>query len=166
MVSSNSLERLWAPWRRTFLSKPSGGRCFFCVAARAKGAERRYQVIFRDGPVFALLNRYPYNNGHVMVAPIRHVGQLERLTDAEWLGLLRAARRLVTQLRRRLNAQGFNVGANLGRVAGAGVPGHLHLHVVPRWKGDTNFMPILSHTKVISQSLDELYTMLASAGAR
>ena len=119
-------------------------------------------MIVRNTHVFALLNRYPYNNGHVMVAPYRHVGRIERLTSAEWSGMLGVIRRLTGRLERTIHPHGFNIGFNLGRIAGAGIPGHLHLHLVPRWNGDTNFMPILGQTKVISQSLDELYDLLTA----
>lgn len=108
-----------------------------------------------------MLNRYPYNNGHLMVVPYRHVGRLEQITAAEWTDLLAVSQALTRRLRAALRPDGFNLGLNVGRTAGAGFPGHLHLHLVPRWKGDTNFFPILAHTKVISQSLDELYRLLA-----
>jgi ATP adenylyltransferase len=130
------------------------------VAKRSR-RDRRHHVVARGEETFALLNRYPYNNGHLMIAPYRHVGALASLRPAEWTEMLRLARRLTSRLREVLHPHGFNLGVNLGRAAGAGIPGHLHLHVVPRWTGDTNFFPILSQTKVISQSLDELYTLLA-----
>ena len=151
--------RLWAPWRSSFLSQQGRRRCIFCVAKRSR-ADRQHHVITRDTHVFALLNRYPYNNGHVMVAPYRHVGRLEVLRPEEWLETLQISQRLITRLTQTIHPDGFNVGMNLGRVAGAGFPGHLHLHIVPRWNGDTNFMPILGGAKVVSQSLDELYRLL------
>ena len=153
------LARLWAPWRSTFLSQRGRRRCIFCAAKR-KGDDRKLQVVARGAHVLALLNRYPYNNGHVMIAPYRHVGQLQALKAAEWLESLRLSQQLMARLTKAIRPDGFNVGMNLGRVAGAGFPGHLHLHIVPRWNGDTNFMPILGGTKVVSQSLDELYTLL------
>ena len=158
-MSRANLDRLWAPWRSTFLSARKGGPCIFCRAKRAR-ADRRHHVIARERVAFALLNRYPYNNGHVMVAPYRHVGELGALSPEEWIGIFRLSQRLVARLRRTLHPHGFNIGFNLGRVAGAGIPGHLHLHIVPRWNGDTNFMPVLANTKVVSQSLDELYRLL------
>lgn len=111
--------------------------------------------------MFALLNRYPYNNGHVMVAPYRHVGTFEALRSEEWQEMFSMSRRVMSRLAGAIHPHGFNVGFNLGRVAGAGIPGHLHLHIVPRWQGDTNFMPIFGQTKVISQSLEEIYRLLA-----
>lgn len=153
------MERLWAPWRSPFLSQRKGGPCFFC-RAKASSADRRHHVVARDHHAFALLNRYPYNNGHLLIAPYRHVGRLEALRQEEWVGMLRVSQRLTARLTRALHAEGFNLGVNLGRVAGAGVPGHLHVHLVPRWTGDTNFIPITGDTKVLSQSLDELYRLL------
>jgi ATP adenylyltransferase len=129
-------------------------------------ADKANHVIRRGARAFALLNRYPYNNGHLLVAPIRHVGELHRLQPAEWQEMFMLASQLVQTLRRTLRAQGFNLGLNLGRVAGAGIPGHLHLHIVPRWNGDTNFMPVFSGAKVISQSLDEVHRLLAKARDR
>lgn len=120
----------------------------------------------RGRRVFCLLNRYPYNPGHVMVAVNRHVAELSRLTPAESAELMQAAARMTRVLTGALRAQGFNVGINLGRVAGAGIPGHLHLHIVPRWLGDANFMPATSGTKVMSSSLAVLYTEVRRALAR
>lgn len=153
--------RLWAPWRLRYLRHPQPRGCFLCRAIRSR-EDRRHGVVVRHPRVIAILNRYPYNNGHVMLAPRRHVGDLAALTPAEWDGLLVVSRQLIARLRRGLKPHGFNLGLNLGRAAGAGVPGHLHLHLVPRWRGDTNFMPILTDTKVISQSLEELYALLTA----
>ena len=158
-MGRRDLTRLWAPWRSAFLSQRGRRRCIFCAAKR-RGNDRALQVVARGRLAFALLNRYPYNNGHVMIAPYRHVGRLEALKPEEWLDTLRLSQQLMTRLKSAIRPDGFNVGMNLGRVSGAGFPGHLHLHVVPRWNGDTNFMPILGGTKVVSQSLDELYRLL------
>ena len=158
-------DRLWAPWRRAFILGPRRRGCVFCQARRSRD-DRRVQVLVRGRHVFCLLNRYPYNAGHVMVAANRHVGSLDRLTPAESVELIQVAARMVTVLRGALRAHGFNVGINLGRVAGAGIPGHLHLHIVPRWIGDANFMPATRGTKVMSSSLDVLYTELRRALAR
>ena len=155
------LDRLWAPWRSQFLSRRKTGRCIFC-AARASRQDRRHHVITRGRRVFALLNRYPYNNGHLMIATNRHIGSLDAIRPAEWAEMLRMSQRLTKRLRRALRPHAWNIGFNLGRVAGAGILGHIHLHVVPRWNGDTNFMPVLGGTRVVSQSLDELYDLLAA----
>ncbi len=159
------LARLWAPWRSRYLTTTGRHRCVFCTARRSRD-DVRHHVIARGRSVFAILNLYPYNNGHFMIAPYRHVGALEALRPREWAELLGMTRRLLRRLRARLHAQGFNLGINLGRAAGAGIPGHLHVHVVPRWVGDTNFMPVLGTTKVISQSLDELFALLAERPRR
>lgn len=155
------MDQLWAPWRNTFLTQKRTRRCIFCAAKRA-GSDQVRRVVARGRGAFALLNLYPYTNGHLLIAPYRHVGRLEQLTDAEWLELGRLTRRLIARLREALRPQGFNIGLNLGRVAGAGIPGHLHLHIVPRWQGDTNFMPVVSGTRIISQSLDRLYALLTA----
>ncbi|PIQ84548.1 MAG: HIT family hydrolase [Candidatus Omnitrophica bacterium CG11_big_fil_rev_8_21_14_0_20_63_9] len=154
-----ALRRLWAPWRSVFLthSKPRG--CFLCASVRARPVQGHH-VMAKGRQAFVILNRYPYNNGHVMIAPVRHVGRLERLQPTEWLEMLALSQRVLKRLNRRLHPQGYNLGFNLGRAGGAGVPGHLHLHIVPRWNGDTNFMPVLGQTKVISQSLDVLSRLL------
>ncbi len=164
MDSTPDFERLWAPWRHRYLVQRGRRRCFFCAATRS-AADRRHRVIARSHKAFALLNLYPYNNGHLLIAPSRHVGRFEGLTVQEWTDILRLSQRLVGRLRSALGAQGFNLGANLGRTAGAGVPGHFHLHLVPRWRGDTNFMPVVAKTKIVSQSLDELYRLLADRPA-
>ena len=154
------LDRLWAPWRSRFLSRKKSGRCIFC-AAHASRQDREHHVVARGMRAFALLNRYPYNNGHIMIAPKRHIGTLEAIRPAEWAEMLVMSRRLMARLRRAIRPQGWNLGINLGRIAGAGIPGHVHLHLVPRWNGDTNFMPMFGGARVISQSLDELYNQLA-----
>lgn len=159
------LSRLWAPWRSVFLSARKTGPCIFCTARKAR-SDRRHHVVARGQEVFALLNRYPYNNGHVMVAPYRHVGRLERLRPSEWGEILRMSQQLTARLTTTLRPHGFNIGFNLGRAGGAGIPGHLHLHIVPRWNGDTNFMPVIGQTKVVSQALNEVFTLLAQHRSR
>jgi len=122
-------------------------------------------VLIRGRSGFCLLNLYPYSNGHLMVVPYRHVGELDRLRPEEWLDLHVLMRDAIDRLRRVMEPDGFNVGLNLGRAAGSGVPGHLHLHVVPRWVGDHNFMPIFSGTRVISQSLGSAYRLLRGSAS-
>jgi len=158
------LGRLWAPWRGRYIAR-LGGRpargCLFCRARRATD-DHRHWVVSRGRRAFVLLNCYPYNNGHLLVAPNRHVAGVRQLQDAELLELWRLADRFLHRLDRILRPHGYNVGLNLGHAAGAGVPGHLHLHVVPRWHGDTNFMSTVAGTKVISDSLESLYRRLTS----
>jgi ATP adenylyltransferase len=157
------LERLWAPWRTVYIGKEQGGSaCIFCDKLQSDQDEANY-VLFRGEAVFALLNLYPYTNGHLMVAPVRHVGEIEQLTGEEMLALGETTRQMVSLLKAAFNPHGFNIGANLGNVAGAGVPGHLHFHIVPRWAGDTNFMPVLGDVRVISEGLDHTYRKLKEA---
>ncbi len=137
--------------------EPEG--CLFCELL-AKGDDESSFILARDGAAFALLNAYPYNPGHLMVAPTRHVGEIEQLDEGELLATGRLVQRAVAALREEMSPHGFNLGANLGRVAGAGIPGHLHWHVVPRWNGDTNFMPVVGETRVLPESLEDTYRRL------
>jgi ATP adenylyltransferase len=135
-------------------------RCFLCAAAEDPSADEERLVVHRRAHCFSVLNRYPYNNGHLLIAPKAHKAELAELSSEEALeihGLLTLA---VDALRRTMGPHGFNVGLNLGRPAGAGVPGHLHWHIVPRWNGDTNFMPVLADVKVIPQMLEDTWRML------
>ena len=159
-ASRKTLDRLWAPWRYQYVHRPRGGGCVFCRAKRARDA-RRHWVVYRGRHAFVILNLFPYNNGHLMVAPLRHVARLRDLRDAELVELWRLVDEFIRRLDRTIRPHGYNLGVNLGRPAGAGIPGHLHVHVVPRWTGDTNFMPVTGGTKVISHSLDAVYRLLA-----
>ncbi len=155
-------EVLWAPWRLDYIlankDNPDGG-CFICRGLAAQ-SDRENLVLWRGRLSVVVLNRFPYNNGHLLVAPVAHKGALAELTDDELLELMQTQRRMMDLLDQVLQPHGFNVGLNLGRVAGAGLPGHLHWHVVPRWNGDTNFMPVVSDTRVIVQSLESLYDLM------
>jgi ATP adenylyltransferase len=158
------MDQLWAPWRLAYVTTAKdaadGGDCFICRGLA--GSDDRANLIVHRGPrCVVVLNRFPYNNGHLLVAPRAHKPALDDLDDAETLEVFDVLRRSVRLLRGQMQADGFNVGLNLGRVAGAGLPGHLHWHVVPRWNGDTNFMPVLADVRVIVQSLDALWQMLA-----
>jgi ATP adenylyltransferase len=159
------VDQLWAPWRLNYVSTPKdkpsaeGEECFICRGA-AGTDDRASLVVHRSVLSLVVLNRFPYNNGHLLVCPKGHKGQLEELSGDELLDMQLLLRRMSGIIRARMNADGFNVGLNLGRVAGAGVPGHLHWHLVPRWLGDTNFMSVAGDTKVISQSLEALYDLL------
>jgi ATP adenylyltransferase len=152
------MDKLWAPWRINYVQGKKSPGCLFC---RAKD-----HLVFKTEYSFCLLNIFPYNNGHLMVSPKRHVKDLGQLKNDEVLDLIKAlvlAKKLLTKI---LKPEGFNIGINSGSVAGAGIPGHLHIHIVPRWKGDTNFMPVLAQTKIISQSLEELLKKLRHAYAK
>jgi ATP adenylyltransferase len=141
-------------------STPVEEECFICRGL-AEADDRRNLITLRTNHSVVLLNRFPYNNGHLLVAPRAHKGQLSELAPAEILETMETMSRMVDALGEIMHPEGYNIGLNLGRVAGAGLPGHLHWHIVPRWNGDTNFMPILADTKVIVQSLDTLYDLLA-----
>ena len=153
------MDKLWAPWRIGYIQsagKKSRG-CLFCRSLRFA---KKKLVFIRNKYSFAMLNLFPYNNGHVMVSPNRHTGDLKSLSDREMSDMFKTLRQVMALLDKILKPQGYNLGMNIGKCGGAGVPGHLHLHVVPRWEADTNFMPVISATKVVSQSLDELYRQL------
>ena len=159
-------KRLWAPWRIGYIAgarkgKKSGG-CLFCRLGRSTREVQDF-IVARGESCFCVLNRFPYNNGHLLVAPYRHVGDLGSLTEQESVELMRMCDDGIGRLRRVLAPDGYNLGLNLGRAAGAGIPKHLHLHVVPRWIGDTNFMPLLTDTRVISQSLHSAHQLLTRA---
>jgi ATP adenylyltransferase len=159
------MDQLWAPWRLAYVATPpkpaAADACFICRGL-AESDDRANLIALRTARSAVVLNRFPYNNGHLLVAPFAHKGQLSELTEDELLDLQLVVRRMVAVLSEAMSPDGYNVGLNLGRVAGAGLPGHLHWHVVPRWNGDTNFMPVLADVKVISQSLDALYELLVT----
>lgn len=151
------MNNIWAPWRMEYIeSADKTPGCFFCDALKSPSDEKHY-VLMRDANCFAILNKYPYNNGHLMVAPNEHVGdllQISRDVLGEMMNLVGECRKIIGCF---MAPHGFNIGINLGRVAGAGVLDHVHIHIVPRWDGDTNFMPVIADTKVLPQSLDGVY---------
>lgn len=153
------MDRLWAPWRTVYIGKDHGSACIFCEKLESDKDAENY-VIYRGDKVFALLNLYPYNNGHILISPKRHVGDITELDQDEVLELGLVTQKMTAMLREAFNPEGFNIGANLGKIAGAGVPGHFHIHIVPRWGGDTNFMPVLGDVRVISEGLDLTYKKL------
>jgi len=155
------MDRLWAPWRTNYIRRKKKDRgCIFC---RAKRGASRDHVIFKTPLSIVMLNIYPYNNGHLLISPLRHLRDISQLEDDEMLDLFKCLVRAKRLLRMALKPQGYNIGFNLEHFGGAGITGHLHLHIVPRWSGDTNFMPLLSDTKIISQSLGELVKRLKNA---
>ncbi len=159
------MERLWAPWRMTYISEDPRPGCLFCRARNDPSDPDAELVVWRPDGAVVLLNKFPYNPGHVMVAPAVHKGDLADLDDGESLQLMRAVRTTLRVLRDVLKPEGFNVGANLGRAAGAGIPDHVHLHVVPRWNGDTNFMPVISDVKIVNEHLKQTAEKLRPAFA-
>ena len=138
---------------------PAGDACLFCEKPNL-GDDRAALIVAREGTAFAMLNAYPYNPGHLMIAPFRHTAELEGLDEAELRDLDALLQRCVAALRGSSNPDGFNIGMNLGRVAGAGIADHLHWHVVPRWNGDTNFMPVVGETRVLPELLEQTYDKL------
>ncbi len=154
------MERIWAPWRMEYITStkdPLNAGCFLCVDQQE---DEKALVLTRVGKAFMIMNKFPYSNGHIMVVPVRHVGRLDELTDEELLDMMRLVRTASSLLKDVMSIDGLNVGINMGRAAGAGLEEHLHIHVVPRWFGDTNFMPVMGETRVISEHLYESYRRL------
>ncbi|CAN5384243.1 HIT domain-containing protein [soil metagenome] len=158
------MEQLWAPWRLAYVANPkppaAGDDCFLCRGV-AGSDDREAMIVEHTSLSVVVLNRFPYNNGHLLIAPLAHKAKPADLTDAETLDLQHLIQKYMTTLDTLMKPEGYNVGLNLGKVAGAGLPGHLHWHLVPRWNGDTNFMPVLSDTRVIVQSLESLWDLLS-----
>ncbi len=153
---------LWAPWRLEYVQQADEQEgCIFCLAAA--GDDEAGLVVHREEHALVLLNKFPYSSGHLMIAPFRHVGELAELSDDEALEIHRLARSGLAALAETFAPQGYNLGWNLGRIAGAGITDHIHLHVVPRWAGDTNFMPVLADVKVLPEHLSESRRKLAAA---
>lgn len=153
------MDRLWAPWRIKYVSRRKKKGCIFCKALKEKKDKKNF-VVLRSRYCFAILNTFPYNNGHVMIVPSKHLKSLEDLKEAELLDMNKVLIKIKSALKKTLNPSGFNIGMNIGRVAGAGVANHIHTHIVPRWPGDINYMPVIANTRVVSQSLEELYLKL------
>ncbi len=151
---------LWAPWRMEYISsindKDPGG-CFLCRYWTQPDQDQANLVLWRQGQTMVLLNRFPYTSGHLMIAPADHVGDIEQLPADQLARMMTLTQDAVRLLREMIKPQGFNIGVNLGKCAGAGLPGHIHVHIVPRWEGDTNFVPVLSGARVIPQSLESFY---------
>ena len=157
----NVTKQLWAPWRLEYITNADDQPgCVFCEATKTTDDDGL--VLYRSDVTFALLNKYPYGAGHLMIAPYRHVAEFADLTDAETLELHRLAGAGMGALAETFTPQGYNLGWNLGRIAGAGIVDHIHLHVVPRWAGDTNFMPVLADVKVLPEHLEETRRKLAA----
>jgi ATP adenylyltransferase len=156
------LERLWSPWRMDFIRRGSDADgCVFCdLPAAGEEQDEANHLLARGQVSFVLLNAFPYNPGHLMAAPYRHVGDYEELTADELAEMMKFAGRAIRGMREESGPHGFNLGMNLGQVAGAGIADHLHLHLVPRWGGDTNFMPVVGQTKVLPELLNETYRRL------
>jgi len=157
------MDRLWAVWRIKYVEIASKGvsECIFCSLQGERDDDAL--IIHRSRHSYILMNRYPYNPGHLMVAPYRHVSSPDMLNEEEAIDLWNSLLTSINVIKRVMNPDGFNIGMNLGRVAGAGFEGHIHVHVVPRWNGDTNFMPVISDTKVLGEALESTYRRLKEA---
>lgn len=153
------MERIWAPWRMEYIGKEKLPGCVFCEKRKSDRDAENY-ILYRGEKTFVILNLYPYNNGHLLIIPNRHAGEVGDLDDGELLELGQSVQKMTGVLKAAFRPDGFNIGVNLGNVAGAGVPGHFHIHIVPRWNGDTNFMPVLGDLKVIPEGLDATYKKL------
>ena len=171
------MERLWAPWRMAYIlgtrASPTGGEsesaqsCIFCrFPAEGPAAQARNLILWASESAFVIMNRYPYNSGHIMVVPRTHTADLMTLTDSTYRATMELLRQSIAVISTELSAHGMNVGMNLGRVAGAGIDQHAHVHIVPRWNGDTNFMPVVGDVRVMSEHLQATYEKLLPAFSR
>lgn len=162
------MDRLWSPWRskyiESFANETKGlkeaGECLFCRMLARPDLDAENFIVFRGTSCFIVLNLFPYNSGHLMIVPHTHTGDLSGVSENELAEMMRSAQRCLRALGETIHPQGFNLGMNIGRISGAGIEGHIHLHVVPRWNGDTNFMPVFSDTRVISVAIEETYQKL------
>lgn len=153
------MHRLWAPWRLEYITGEKKGLCIFCYKPQEEKDEENY-ILLRGNTSFVMLNTYPYNNGHLMIAPYRHIASIEQMKSEETTEMMKLTSRMIGVLKETMQPEGFNIGMNLGKAAGAGIEEHIHMHIVPRWVGDYNFMPLLSDTKVIPEALEESYRKL------
>lgn len=156
------MKRIWAPWRMKYILQSRKAGCFLCSIFKSR-RDQRHLVLQRGAYCYLLLNRYPYNNGHLMVAPYRHAATLENMRPEEMNEMMQLTSKACKALRKCMRPDGFNLGLNIGTAAGAGLKDHLHLHIVPRWEGDTNFMPVFGEVKIIPQPLDEVWRKLRKA---
>ncbi len=158
------MENLWAPWRMAFITPKTEAEpgCIFCTQAAAQ-RDDEYHILYRGERCFMMLNKYPYNNGHLMIAPFEHVGSISLLDAVTLAELMVQAQLALKAIRYAMKPDGFNMGINEGKVAGAGFADHMHYHIVPRWNGDTNFMPVIADIKVMPEHLDNVYKQLKEA---
>ncbi|MHA1212402.1 MAG: HIT family protein [Candidatus Heimdallarchaeota archaeon] len=156
------MTKIWAPWRIEYIQQPKENNCFICDITKDKPEnDRKNLILFRGKNALVILNRFPYIAGHLMVAPTMHTAELSDIPKETSDELWSLTTKAVELLKEAIHPEGFNIGINLGKVSGAGLKTHIHIHIVPRWSGDTNFMPILGNTRVISQALEEAYDLLA-----
>ncbi len=153
------MEFMWAPWRIEYILGEKDEDCIFCYKPK-EDKDRENLILFRGERNLVMLNKYPYNPGHVMVAPYKHVSSLDALDEEDLFEHIKLVNRCVEMMKKEMNPEGFNIGINLGKVAGAGIEEHIHTHIVPRWNGDTNFMPVFSDTRVVPEALEATYDKL------
>lgn len=156
------MKELWAPWRVEYFKKPKDRGCFLCRSFAAR-EDRKNHVVKRGKTAAIVINRYPYTGGHLMVCPYRHVSELDDLTAVEMAEIMKLTQEAIRALRRTIKPHGFNIGINIGEAAGAGLKDHIHLHIVPRWRGDTNFITVMADVRVVPQALLELWDILHNA---
>jgi len=159
MKSDSKSEILWAPWRMEYILGEKESGCIFCTRIN-QDSDKENLILLRGKNNFVIMNKYPYNNGHLMVVPNRHTSEFDSLSDPEKLEMMNLVSKSMNVLKITVNPDGFNVGLNIGEIAGAGIDDHLHFHIVPRWAADTNFMPVVGQTKVISEDLGETWERL------
>lgn len=165
MNKNTGCEKLWAPWRMKYIegiNPNNSGGCLFCEKPGEQDDKNNY-IVLRAKTCYVIMNIYPYNNGHLMVVPYRHTPNIGDLTPEERLELMDVINLIIETIKGIMRPDGFNIGMNLGRIAGAGIENHIHMHIVPRWNGDTNFMPIIGNAKVICESLEDTYDKLKKA---
>ena len=155
------MEKMWAPWRLEYIknAEDTNSECIFCVKP-AENKDKENLIVHKDKYCFIILNKYPYNNGHLMVVPYEHKSDFLQFSDDVLLNIQKVVQRAIEALNKTMAPHGFNVGINMGRPAGAGIEDHLHYHIVPRWNGDTNYMPVLADTKVVSEALEQTWEKL------
>ncbi len=159
MKSDSKSEILWAPWRMEYILGEKESGCIFCTRINQDN-DKENLILLRGKNNFVIMNKYPYNNGHLMVVPNRHTSEFDSLSDPEKLEMMNLVSESMNVLKKTVNPDGFNVGLNIGKIAGAGIDDHLHFHIVPRWVADTNFMPVVGQTKIISEDLGETWERL------
>lgn len=153
------MDKIWAPWRKEYISTHKEKECIFCIKSKQKKDKQNY-IIKRNKFCFSILNIYPYSNGHIMIASYRHIPKIELLSEAEFVDIFEMLKVMKAKLDKILKPEGYNIGLNEGKSGGAGFAEHIHIHIVPRWCGDTNFMPVVSNTKVIPEALGSLHEKL------
>lgn len=158
-------QSIYAPWRSEFILGDKEKGCVFCKLAREKKQNFRNLILYRTEKSYIVMNKFPYTGGHLLIVPNRHIGVLERLTETESTELIKLSQLALTVMKKRLRPQAFNLGMNLGRPAGAGIPRHLHMHIVPRWQGDANFISVVGGTRIHSIPMEDIYRALAEGFA-